>query len=574
MASSVSSFHTKEDGSLTIFGLIMFFLMMVGAGVALDIMRAEVARTDLQNAVDRAVLSAASKKQTRDAETVVKDFVRAAGLDPDTVSVDSYDDGSLRRVSIASESRTNSLFLDLLGVDELVQPISSEAREVRTELELSLVLDISGSMGGAKINSLRSAASSFVDELLDGREDLTSISLVPYNDRVNAGSVVANVFNLTDEHTLSNCVVFSDAEFQRLDQPDGTELQRMGHFDFRTSYNDGNPAGLVTNPNCVTGEYGAIVPWSNDVTLLQNRIAGLGASHWTAMDLGVKWGTLLLDPSSRDELLTMNTSADVPDELRVDSEFLGRPADYRQAGTDKVLVVMTDGVNTTQWDLKPSRKSGPSAIYVERVCVGNCTDLPDVAAGEAPNGNTFGAKGLGCGTRTVATAEFYDQCRAQFDDDVDGNWEIRYSVYSPARPNSNKFWRDATNSWANSPQGGNNAVRLDWAEVFGSISMSTLANEIMAGSHYDTRVDYFYSWESTHGQSRADNNLSNICARARAQGVVIFTIAFQAPQAGQDAMRDCAGAGNQSKYFDVAGLDIETAFDDILASVTRLRLSQ
>lgn len=39
-------------------------------------------------------------------------------------------------------------------------------------------------------------------------------------------------------------------------------------------------------------------------------------------------------------------------------------------------------------------------------------------------------------------------------------------------------------------------------------------------------------------------------------------------------MRDCAGSGTETRYFDVQGLDIEQAFKDILASVSRLRLTQ
>ena len=46
-------------------------------------------------------------------------------------------------------------------------------------------------------------------------------------------------------------------------------------------------------------------------------------------------------------------------------------------------------------------------------------------------------------------------------------------------------------------------------------------------------------------------------------------------------MRDCAGDGDVSmgdnfraRYFEVENLDIESAFDDVLASVSRLRLDQ
>ena len=631
---ALSALLRAEDGSLTIFGLMIFLLMLTAGGIALDIMRSEVDRTELQYAADRGTLAAAGLDQTRSAEEIVKDYVRAAGLDEDMVEVTSVQNGADRRVSVASQARTDSLFLDLLGVDTLVQPISAEAREVRTELELSLVVDVSGSMGGAKIETLRAAASDFVAKLLQGRENLTTISLVPYNDRVNAGSLVSSAFDMSDEHALSNCVVFPDAAFGTLAMAPGDRLQRMGHFDFRTGAT--NDAGLVADPNCPTDDYAAILPWSNDAAALQRRIAELDASHWTAMDLGVKWGTLLLDPSSGDELTELATRADVPSEARVDAGFIGRPVDYGSDGTHKVLVVMTDGVNTQQWDLRPDRRDGPSRIFVRRealvdVCVtfdpdeatrygkdakGYTVKLPrldgythadaeacagwhdagepepegtgglltlavdaDLSTGGLPaltvslGGatvavNRFGRDGAAC---EGGTAQQRDLCRVRFDDHEGHRYITRYSLWVEELgyyyvPHRRQYWYG--------PYGGSAAVELSWSEVFASLSMSYIVNTLLSGAPWDTRVDYFYSWETTHGQARADANLSRICKAARDAGIIVYTIAFQAPPAGEAAMLDCAGAGNESRYFDVEDLDIAAAFDDVLASVSRLRLTQ
>ena len=71
-----------EDGSLTIFGLMIFLLMLTAGGIALVIMRSEVDRTELQYAADRGTLAAAGLEQTRSAEEIVKDYIRAAGLEP------------------------------------------------------------------------------------------------------------------------------------------------------------------------------------------------------------------------------------------------------------------------------------------------------------------------------------------------------------------------------------------------------------------------------------------------------------------------------------------------------------
>ncbi|CTQ49999.1 TadE/TadG family protein [Jannaschia donghaensis] len=634
---AVLDFYKREDGSLTIFGLMIFLLMMTAGGIALDIMRSEVKRTELQYAVDRASLAAAGLDQTRSAEEIVKDYVRAAGLDEDSIQVTTTQVGSDRRVSVSSNAETNSLFLDMLGYDTLVQPVSSEAREVRTELELSLVVDISGSMGGAKIESLHTAASDFVAQLLQGREDLTSISLVPYNDRVNAGSLVNGVFDITDEHVFSNCVVFADDEFNTTAMGPGDELQRMGHFDFRSG--NVNAVGLVEQPNCLTDNYAAILPWSNNVAELQSRIGDLRASHWTAMDLGVKWGSLLLDPSSKDELTELANSVDIPLAEQVSTDFVGRPVAYSTVDTHKVLVVMTDGVNTQQWDLKHDRKSGGSKIHIYRealvdMCVGydndedpvwnyyidrngnrrwyqedrndgfssadaelckdwheagqpspydDATEAPTLASiddgspipalredirGTQIAINRYGFNGAGC---AFGTEQQRGYCLARFDDHEGHTYVTRYSIWSQ---DVGKYYVTHLKGYRNGKYGGTDAIELSWPQALSSLSMSYIANTLLGGAAWNTRVDYFYSWETTHGQERADNNLSNICKAARDAGVVIYTIAFQAPEDGQAAMLDCAGEGNEGSYFDVEDLDIAAAFDDVLASVSRLRLTQ
>lgn len=605
-ADAAADFGKDEDGSLTIFGLVILGLMMVGAGIALDIMRSEVERTEYQYAIDRAVLAAADVDQSRDGETVVRDYIRAAGLDPDKVTIESIQTGQSSNVSVTSDTEVNSLFMDLLGVPQLTQPVSSIAREDRTPVELSLVLDVSGSMGGAKIEALRTAASDFVGELLRGREDLTTISLVPYNDRVNAGSLLNGVFPTTDEHSYSNCFVFEDADFNRTDLPVGDVLQRMGHFDFRSSHlvvqnnrvvfdangnrvrNDG--PGLVANPNCRTDEKSAVLPWSNNIAELQDRISQLDAQAFTAMDLGVKWGALLLDPSSRGALQQLSNDPDVSDEERVEPQFVGRPFAYNEPGVHKLMVLMTDGVNTQQWDLKSNRKSGPSDVYIYRECLLGSEELceepvePEVADEQSDENGvvtaSFGTRGQACLNPDNPAAQ--DACLALFDDPQDDRFALRYSVWDPR---VGAFWVDHLNGYFTDRFGGDDAVRLDWARVFASLSIRHIVNNIMAGANFQSRVDMFYSFETTHDtdpntpNSDPDVNLSRICSQLRDQGVVIYTIAFQAPPQGQRAMRDCAGNGSlgsndnfRARYFEVENLDIDSAFDDVLASVTRLRL--
>ena len=54
LRSAVGRFKRDEEGSLLIFGLFAFVMMLLLAGVSLDLMRFEERRTRLQATIDRA----------------------------------------------------------------------------------------------------------------------------------------------------------------------------------------------------------------------------------------------------------------------------------------------------------------------------------------------------------------------------------------------------------------------------------------------------------------------------------------------------------------------------------------
>ena len=69
-----------------------------------------------------------------------------------------------------------------------------------------------------------------------------------------------------------------------------------------------------------------------------------------------------------------------------------------------------------------------------------------------------------------------------------------------------------------------------------------------------------------------DSQLLAACSAAKAQGVVVFAIGFEAPEAGRSVMRSCASA--DAYYYDAAGLSISEAFAGIASAINALRLTQ
>lgn len=79
--------------------------------------------------------------------------------------------------------------MHMLGVNELHSAQAGRAEERRTNVEISLVLDLSGSMNsGLKLPRLKSAAAEFIESMLnEDQGDKVSISVVPYNGQVYIG---------------------------------------------------------------------------------------------------------------------------------------------------------------------------------------------------------------------------------------------------------------------------------------------------------------------------------------------------------------------------------------------------
>jgi hypothetical protein len=70
----------------------------------------------------------------------------------------------------------------------------------------------------------------------------------------------------------------------------------------------------------------------------------------------------------------------------------------------------------------------------------------------------------------------------------------------------------------------------------------------------------------------ADRNLHAICDAANSAGIIVYAIAFEAPAAGQSVMRHCATT--DANYYNVEGLEISEAFENIARSINQLRLIQ
>lgn len=535
VAAPFNRFARETDGNMSILAISGSMVMLVFGGVGIDMIYSEVQRTKLQNTLDRAVLAAANLDQELDPELVVHEYFSAMNMD-DALSSVSVDQGLSHRVVTAEADRSlNANFLQILGVDTLQTAGVATAEERIQNVEISMVLDISGSMGwNNKIANLRNAATEFVQTVIEeNNSGLTTISIVPYNATVNLGTQVASYYDLEDYHDYSRCAYFDETAFNTTTLDPTSELGRLGHFD-PWSTSQANEQNL--NSWCADSDYGSIIVHSSDETELTDHIASFGSGGNTAIDLGMKWGVALLDPSARPVVSAMIADGHVVPEAS------GRPADYTQEDALKIVVLMTDGQNTTQYDLKEEFKDAS-------------------ASGLSPVFYYNWSEGEGSGVH-------------------------RYSVLvqdNPGTDNDTYFWEHFESAeWSvrnrDEPEGGVDAVQLTWAEVFARFGTRGAARKLYMQPYYDGFVSYneyynlYYAYEATVGPDAADAQLSSVCHEAREMDVTVFAIGFEAPERGQAAMSDCASS--PAHYFAVEGIEISDAFQQIARTINQLRLTQ
>lgn len=336
LVSAERRFADNEDGSVTIFACFMIAIMVLVGGIGVDMMRHEMERTRLQATADRAVLAAADLDQTLDPEAVVRDYFAKSGM-PDYVSSVHVDEGlNYRTVSVDANNTISTQFMDLMGVPTLNVPAFAEAEEKVNKVEISLVLDISGSMGrNNRIQNLRPAAKEFVNTVLkDESEDLISVSIVPYSAHVNAGPEIMNRMNVNTDHNYSHCIEFDDAQFNTTGLDWNNSYDQMQHFArWNPGYND------MDETVCPRFTYERITALSQDRVALNNQIDNLQPRANTSIFLGMKWASVLLDPSFN------QIAADMADDDLVDDVFSDRPAAYNDPETFKTVILMTDGQN-------------------------------------------------------------------------------------------------------------------------------------------------------------------------------------------------------------------------------------
>lgn len=550
-------FHRSEDGSLLVFGLFLFATFFLMSGMAVDLMRTENRRTALSQSLDRCALNAAALRQTLDPTTVVNDCVDRDGMLSYLTDVSVTSVAGQRSVSIEGKIPVDTLFMGASGVETIDVKARSVAEQRATNIEIVLVLDVSGSMAGSKMTSLKSSAKNFVSTVLANNTDKISIAVVPYNGQVNLGSSLRTKFNVTNVPGLAatanvNCVDMPSSVYGSTGIARTFPMPATGWVDAFTTLGNGNSTtggyGSSTSgwPTTFTNTLRAPDPgyaWcppstanvvrlqDDNITNLHTYIDALVATGATSINAGMKWGGALLDPQFRPILNEYVASSEIP------TEFKDRPFDYSKRDALKIVVLMTDGENYGDVRLNDAYRTGPSPIF----------------------------KG------------------------TDGRYSIQHITGRPSGAGTNQFWVPHRNSnageWRATSWGGTTSTqgtRMSWQEVWQEMNVSWTAWHMYAralGTTATSRSNTYTTWwnnfRAQRGTSEStpemDAELLQICNLTKQQGVLVYGIAFSAPTRGINAVQGCSSS--LGHFFNSTNTtQLNAAFQAIATNITQLRL--
>ena len=607
------SFVRSEDGTMTIFTLGLIMVVFAVGGFAVDIQRYDHERARLQYSLDRAVLAATDLRQDLCPTVVIKDYLEKENLaqyliedeiviEPanlcgsSAVTIEGF-----RRVQARAEMDVAMHFMQWWDVDFITTSVFSAAEEALGNVEISMVLDVSGSMNSnSRLTTLKLAAQEFVQEMVDKSEDgKMSISIVPYATQVALPDSMMDYINTSGVNPHANCINFTSSQFQDGEFDLNLVYDRTLHFTAWGDY-DQRPVNdnLVYSEICESDENREAMVFQKDADLLKDKIASFQAAGNTSIDLGVKWGMALLDDSMQPVIAQMAAAGDVP------AEFATRPDNPHSGDTLKVMILMTDGANTTQYWTNDPYRDGKSGVwwnerindYVsyaeldsnDEITIEFGTDYiwPDVDMIEwdSSDGGNYWVRDefqpSGYGNTIVNNATITYENVASVDEalvgDPTGDYVRGYIQYRCLSFSSGTCFnvdRDTKRVKTYLEIDVEPSEHLTWADLWERTTRYELYQQFYDRYGSSWAYDFYYDAVESAGRSIKDPRVRSMCDYAKQQmGVVIFTISLEAPSAGRAIMQHCKTT--DATYYEASPDDLPDVFASITSSIRNLRLTQ
>lgn len=352
---AVSRFAGDKSGAVAIMFALTAFTAVGLVGGAVDYGRWLNAKNQTQNAIDAAVLAAGRVLQTSNGNTALaieaarRSYANMKSLNTIRDSIDfQVVDGGVAVLGTTSAAVATP-FLAPLGITEfeinaMGKALLAIGGNSETNIEVSMMLDVTGSMDGTKIADMRTAAKDLIDIVVwsDQGQYTSKVALSPFAARINVGSkeVAAALTGLpaaSGSNNLRKCVTERTGDHAFTDEPPA-----VGQYLGRYAPSSGTSSQYSSSGNCSSSDpTPAIMPLSADKNALKARIDTFGTYGSTAGWLGHAWAWYMLSPKWSNIWTGASTPASYSDLTTLGPN--GKPK------LQKIAVLMTDGEYNTRY---------------------------------------------------------------------------------------------------------------------------------------------------------------------------------------------------------------------------------
>lgn len=358
----ISAFASNRSGNFTMTFALSVVAVLGAAGSALDYSRIYQARNGMATALDAGVMAVAAelneKDMTKEEIEVYLDAFVSSNMDAENPVKDGYKltdinvDYTAQQVSARISGDVPLTLMGVLGWKFMPVAMASTTQFGTNLSEVAMTFDVTGSMSGTKLASLKNAAKEGISILLDVNtptRERIRISMVPYASSVNAGSLKQYVFSQSSGFIGPNPVYGESYTIPA----DGCSTERTG----TEQYTSAGPDKAAVNRDWRVSKCPgvAVEPLTSDAALLMTAIDKFSASGTTAGQIGIQWAWYTISPQWAPYLPEDSKPGAYAKELR------------------KYAIIMTDGeFNTAYADVPQkqsvSSQSTKSMTYAKALC--------------------------------------------------------------------------------------------------------------------------------------------------------------------------------------------------------------
>ena len=593
-----------------LFGLSLPVLILMTVG-GVDIHRASTVRVNLQDALDAAALAAARSPYIEDAD------IQRVGMAALRANLKAYPNITLREDDttfvlqdevVVADSTVDvktlvaNIFLPPYGKfmdDYLPVGAHSEVDRSSRNIEVALVLDVTGSMAGSALSNLKSAAKSLIDLVVQPVQTpyYSKIALVPYSMGVNAGSyanaargAITGSVNITNaslnlvgtqktitgatrdrpvtitsaSHGFSNGDVvwitgvngmtqLNNKAFRVADRTSNTfELRTLsgGNVDGRwwSNYASGGRVQRCQNNDCsITITAAGHGLSNNDYVYIEGVNGMTQINNETFLVGNVTSNTFTIDPNA--SALTPYSSG-------------GRAWCAQQGCTYYAFENMYGDLTTHRVSACVTERTGSQAYT-------------DAAPSTARVGRNYPGSSNPCLSDTILPLS---NDRATLKNRIDafsaegstaGHIGIAWGWYMVS-PSFNALWPSGAAAPYNAAETLKAVVIMTDGEFNTPYCNGVISRDAGSGSGSNaSKIDCASTNGSPFAQGRA------LCDGMKARNVVVYTVGFQLAEGGEAAslMRYCASTPGNF-FLPASGGDLSEAFAAIGRDITQLRISK